>query len=410
MREDASLRRELDTLDPERLRELVAVVSISNFLFHFLCRHPETLRDGGGDPVDQTDVPLRCADLDGLRLHKYAELFRITCLDLRGPADYGEVFGALTRLAQSVLNAALRLCMDQESYRHLQESLCIFGLGKFGAEELNFSSDLDLLFVSENFGAGRIGDYQKRLTSGLRRFTREMEHRTAEGFLYRIDLNLRPWGRSGPLFMAIDDTEHYYEASSDPWERFAWLRARPVAGASGLATDLLARLHPFIFLRSLSTQDLDRFISIKNEMAKVRHRRGHWNVKLGEGGIRDIEFFVQVLQIVNAANFRQLQTTSTLRALAGLAHAGLIAAQEEADLRRSYLFLRRLENRLQMLDEQQTHELPDEPARRLVLARSLGIPGDSRDAVLDSFEEQLLLNRAVARTYFDRILPHTGEA
>ncbi|MGH8632249.1 MAG: hypothetical protein ACREU7_15990, partial [Burkholderiales bacterium] len=266
-------------------------------------------------------------------------------------------------------------------------------------------SDLDLVFVSDNFSEGDVAERQKRLMDGLRKFTREMETRTVDGFLYRIDLNLRPWGRSGPLFMAIDDTEHYYESGSEPWERFAWLRARPVAGARHVGQDLLQRLGPFLYLRSLSTADLDRFVAIKNEMASTRRRRGHWNVKLGDGGIRDIEFFVQTLQVVNAASHPALRTTSTLGALQGLVEAGIISKDEEANIRGSYLFLRRLENHLQMIDEQQTHELPDDPAARLVLARSLGIGAASQDGILDEFESRLHLNRSIACAYFERILP-----
>lgn len=410
LREDVSVRRELDALEPAHLDELLAVISISNVLFHFLCRHPETLRRAAVNTPGGMRGPLNCGDLDALRVHKYRELYRITAWDMRGPDSYEVVLDALSVLAESVLNAALELCMNAVSHRHLESSLCIFALGKLGAGELNYSSDLDLVFVSDNFGEGDIANRQKRLLDGLRRFTREMENRTVEGFLYRIDLNLRPWGRSGPLFMAIDDTEHYYEAGADAWERFAWLRARPVAGARRVGEDLLQRLGPFLFLRSLSSADLDRFVEIKNEMARIRQRRGHWNVKLGDGGIRDIEFFVQTLQVVNAARHPALRTTSTLGALRGLVESGIISRDEEVNVRGSYLFLRRLENRLQMFDEQQTHELPDDPAFRLVLARSLGNRAQSQDEILDEFESRLHLNRSIARAYFERILPGPGSA
>jgi [glutamine synthetase] adenylyltransferase / [glutamine synthetase]-adenylyl-L-tyrosine phosphorylase len=284
----------------------------------------------------------------------------------------------------------------------------VFGLGKLGAAELNFSSDLDLIFVSANGAEGDIGEFQKYLLDGLRRFSRLMDEKNEEGFLYRIDLNLRPWGRSGPLFMALDDTEHYYEASSDAWERIAWLRARPVAGSMAIGAELVQRLRPFIYRRSLGSEDLDRFIFIKNEMTNARRRRGQWNVKVGEGGIRDIEFFVQLLQLVNAARHPVLRSTSTLLALSGLVECGLVPAEEARDMRAAYLFLRRLENRLQMIDEQQTHELPEDPPRRLLLARSLGLPGVSDDERLEAFETELLVNRSVARRAFERILPAAG--
>jgi glutamate-ammonia-ligase adenylyltransferase len=232
-----------------------------------------------------------------------------------------------------------------------------------------------------------------------------LEEKTEDGFLYRVDLKLRPWGKSGPLCMAIDDAEHYYAVSSVPWERFAWIRARWITGSEFLGQDMLLRMRPFVYRRSLSQDDLSRFIAIKNEMSEARRRRGHWNVKVGEGGIRDIEFFVQMLQIANGAGCRGLQTNGTLAAMAALREAGLIAAEEEREILASYLFLRRLENRLQIIDERQTHDLPDERDKRLVLARSLTANGGSDSEILDRFEDSLIAHRAVARKYFDRILP-----
>lgn len=232
-----------------------------------------------------------------------------------------------------------------------------------------------------------------------------MEETTAEGFLYRVDLKLRPWGNSGPLCMTLDATEHYYEASSEAWERFAWLRSRVVAGSRAIGNELQQRMKPFVFIRSLSTDDLDRFIQIKQDMSKARKRRGHWNVKVGEGGIRDIEFFAQMLQIVNAAEHEELQKTNTLSVLSGLASSGLLSETEEKELVNSYLFLRRLENRLQMIDERQTHELPDARKERLKLARSLRIAGNSNEEILNNFENELFVNQSIAKMYFERILP-----
>ena len=196
-------------------------------------------------------------------------------------------------------------------------------------------------------------EYQKILQDSIRKISYQLEQRSADGFLYRVDLNLRPWGRSGPLVMTVDETENYYEASSQAWERIAWLRARPISGSSALSDDLINRLQPFIYRRSLSTDDIERFLQIKNEMQIVRQRKGSWNVKLGEGGIRDLEFFIQILQLVNAYSNKKLQTTGTLNVLSELNRADLISDIDSKDILHSYLFLRRLENRLQMVDEQQ---------------------------------------------------------
>jgi glutamate-ammonia-ligase adenylyltransferase len=407
LRADAELRRRIDALDESRLGLLAAVVSVSHFLFHFLRRHPDIIAETGRPPAADGRVA-DCADAAALRLAKYRQLYLITCMDLRNDDDYGPVLAALTRLAEEVLRRALRLVDDTGGVLH--EHLCVVALGKLGASEINFSSDVDLLFVSGNHAAAGldIDAYQKRLMDGLRAFTRLLEQRTEGGFLYRVDLNLRPWGRSGPLFMAVDDMEHYYEASSDAWERFAWLRARPVAGSIALGEDLRGRLGPFMYMRSLSSDDLERFVDMKRELSRVRQRSGYWNVKVGDGGIRDIEFFIQTLQIVNAAHRPTLQGTNTLSTLRGLAAEGLVSGPDAAAAERSYVFLRRLENRLQMQGEQQTHALPDEPAQRLLLARSLGVRGRDDGEILERFETELLTHRTVARGFFERILPVSG--
>jgi len=403
LRAEPDLRRRVDELDGDRLRGLVAVVSLSRFLYHFLLRHPEVIAETGLPPAAGDDFA-GCADAAALRLAKYRALYRIAGMDLRGEGDYRPVLAALTALAESVLRRALQLA---DGNGLMQGQLCVIALGKLGAVEINFSSDVDLLFVCNGHAAAGldIDAYQKELMDGLRGFTRLLEQRTEDGFLYRVDLNLRPWGRSGPLFMAIDDMEHYYEASSDAWERFAWLRARPIAGAIALGEDLRERLVPFMYRRSLSTDDLGKIIDMKHELSRIRQRRGSWNVKVGDGGIRDIEFFIQTLQLVNAAQRPALQGTNTLATLHGLVACGLVPAADAVAAERSYLFLRRLENRLQMLDEQQTHELPEDPVVRLMLARSFDIAGGDPGEVRDRFEAELLAHRAIARGCFDRILP-----
>jgi glutamate-ammonia-ligase adenylyltransferase len=409
LRSEGELRRRIDALDEDRLRQLAAVISVSHFLYHLLRRHPDIVEETGRPPAPDGGIA-DCVDAGALRLAKYRQLYRIACMDLEHGGDYRPVLEALTALAEAVLRQALRLVDGAGARRLLHEHVCILALGKLGAGEINFSSDVDLLFVCSNHEASGldIDAYQKRLMDGLRGFTRLLEQHAEDGFLYRVDLNLRPWGRSGPLFMAIDDMEHYYEASSDAWERFAWLRARPVAGAMALGADLRGRLSPFMYLRSLSADDLARFVDMKRELSRVRQRSGYWNVKLGDGGIRDIEFFIQTLQLVNAAHHAGLQGTNTLETLHGLVAEGLVSAADAAAAERSYLFLRRLENHLQMRDEQQTHELPDGQPTRLVLARSLGIADGGSRETLDRFEAELLAHRAVARGFFERILPADG--
>lgn len=401
------VEQRLQRLGEAYLRDLVTIVSLSNFLFHHLIRHPESVVLVGAPPRLQDRDLDAVRDLDALRLYKYQELLKITWMDLAGTADYPEVLAALSQLAINVTRNAPRLALNAADCRRFMQSLAVMALGKLGAHELNYSSDIDLIYVSVNpdNSLDEFHALQESLFDSIRQLNHALEEKTEDGFLYRVDLKLRPWGKSGPLCMAIDDAEHYYAVSSVPWERFAWIRARWITGSEFLGQDMLLRMRPFVYRRSLSQDDLSRFIAIKNEMSEARRRRGHWNVKVGEGGIRDIEFFVQMLQIANGAGCRGLQTNGTLAAMAALREAGLIAAEEEREILASYLFLRRLENRLQIIDERQTHDLPDERDKRLVLARSLTANGGSDSEILDRFEDSLIAHRAVARKYFDRILP-----
>ncbi len=408
LREDAALRGRFDAMPDEVKRDLIHLISVSRFLYHFICRHPDSLdhlpapAEPGNEPA--ADPP---QDIQDLRRYKYDELLQITWLDITEACAYESILGRLSRLADRTVQTVLAMAAGPGNRPFIDHELCVFALGKLGAEELNYSSDIDLIFVSSNSEDSRYDIYEQQqiANDSIRRFSRLLEEKGPDGFLYRVDLKLRPWGNSGPLVMPIDETESYYEASSDAWERFAWLRGRPVAGAGALGGDLMGRLQPFIYKRSLSTEDLERFVQIKNEMTRARQRKGRWNVKSGEGGIRDIEFFVQMLQIVNASDYRELQTTNTLRVLAGLENAGFVTGEERRDITNSYLFLRRLENHLQMVDEQQTHELADDESQRLFIARSLRVPGDSDDEIMENFENALFASRSIAQGYFERILP-----
>lgn len=397
--EDAELRSRIEQLDAGQREQFISVIGISNFLFRRLCRFPELI-DSFGRPVSKAETIGPATDFRMLRDCKYRELLRLTRLDLATPdSEYPCVLTGLSQLAEAILQQALQLAMQQRTGAELP--LGVIGLGKLGAMELNYSSDIDLIFIMANREdiEGDPDHYQKQVVDCIRHLSRSMEQHTAEGFLYRVDLKLRPWGRSGPLAMSVDQTEQYYEGSSESWERFAWLRARHVAGRESLGGDILDRLQPFVFLRSLGSSDLERFLQIKSDMAAIRRRRGNWNVKVGDGGIRDIEFFVQMLQIVNGAQHDALRTTNTLQALSALVDAGLVDNDDAGTIRASYLFLRRLENRLQMVDERQTHDLPEESEQRTVLARSLGYHDK------DKFESTLDHHRQVARGCFERILP-----
>ena len=261
----------------------IHLITISNFLFRYFCRHPDTI--GllyGTHAMDRAGVEI-ITDVNALRSFKYQELVKITWLDLTNNFSYKVVLDRLSILADNVILKAMQITSEKIDYPcngQQQIPFCVFAMGKLGANELNYSSDVDLIFVSRNDCnmSTDLHAYQEGVLEHIRRFSQIMQDISADGFLYRVDLNLRPWGRSGPLVLSVDATEHYYEASTEASERFAWLRARIIGGEKTLGEDLLRRLGPFIYLRTLSSDELQRFITIKNDIAKQRRKSGSWNV------------------------------------------------------------------------------------------------------------------------------------
>lgn len=325
----------------EFIQVFINIIAVSNFLFHYLCREPEAIYLIGSEQSELIHIE-KVSDIEGLRLLKYRELLRITSLDIYNQVAYEQILLALSDLADEILNKVLELIEAADDLKRTDKEvpLALFAMGKLGAQELNYSSDVDLIFVCANNEdiKGDVNEYHSAMVQRIRFFIRDLEEKNSTGFLYRVDLNLRPWGRSAPLVMSIDDTEHYYEASTEAWERFAWLRARYIAGSESLGADMLERLSPFRYRNILGLEDLERFIGIKDEMSGIRQREGCWNVKMGEGGIRDIEFFIQVLQIVNARLHPELQQTNTLKLLICMVELGLIDNNEAGNIRESYLF------------------------------------------------------------------------
>ncbi|MDD9863951.1 MAG: hypothetical protein OXU54_05190, partial [Gammaproteobacteria bacterium] len=402
-------RRRLAELPDPALAGLLRVLGLCDFLFRFLRRHPEAVGLCGSPP--SLERVAECRDPAALRQVKYEELLKLCCLELAGEWSCAQSLSFLSALAEAAVRRALDWALEAEGDAPPFAGAavpCVLALGKLGAGELNFSSDVDLVFVAPE--AQEIsGDYQAYLRLAGTRLAvleRLLEERTSNGFLYRVDLRLRPWGEAGPPLLSSEALESYYAAYADPWDRLAWLRARPIAGCRARGEELLRRMRSFLYLRSLSSAELQRLWQLKQEIAKRRLRPDAWDVKAGEGGIRDLEFFVHVLQILYGARQPALRTAGTLQALQGLEGCGLLRPGEGQQIRDCYLYLRALENRLQMMDEQQLHWLPNGRAPRRQLARSLH-PGQADPARL--FEERLEWCRALARSCFERVLPGQPE-
>lgn len=332
-----------------------------------------------------------------LRLLKAREMARIALRDVAGLADLEETTADLSDLAA--------ICLDEVT-RHWMESLTrqwgdpgtpftILGMGKFGGHELNYSSDIDLIFLY-----GEEGEVRPSL-SRHQFFTRLAEKVLAsfgetrsEGPLFRVDMRLRPEGDSGPLVRSLDSMENYYAAFGETWERMVLIKARGVAGDEELAYEFCQFLQPFIYPKIISPDILDEVADVKRRIEKAIGGGDHMHrhVKLGQGGIREIEFVTQSLQLLHGARNAFLQEPNTLKALQALVQAGLMRQERCEALSSAYRFLRQVEHRLQMDEEKQTHTLPDDCAS---LADGLGFESET------AFSERLQSHQRAVREAFD---------
>jgi glutamate-ammonia-ligase adenylyltransferase len=353
-----------------------------------------------------TSAPL----LTALRRYRNRAYLRLCAREL-GDGAPAEVGRELSALAAVLLDGAIGRLSAELAARFgppLTDEgqrcrFVVFGMGKLGGDELNFSSDIDLIYVYET-DAGAAGslslhEYFSRLAE---RLTRALSDVTDDGFCFRVDLRLRPEGSRGPLVNSLAATERYYESWGRPWERQAWLKARPVAGDRDLGEETLKVLEPFIWPRTVGSDVID---AVHTLMGRIRAElRDADDLKLGPGGIREIEFFVQALQLVHGRSPR-LRERGTLRALEALLFSGVISAREQRTLATAYDFLRRVEHRVQLEELRQTHSLPVDPPRRALLARRLGFPD------LASFEATLARTRAdVSAIYATLGAPAPDEA
>jgi len=363
---------------PEVTEAAARLLGFSTAAADFLVAHPEEavlLADPAARGRDALLAEAR-ADAErlgpeaGLRRFRRRGLFRVAARDLAGePLE--EVVAEVTGIAESCLEVAVEA---------VGGGLAIIGMGKLGGAELNYASDVDVILVHEGTGA----DVQAEASRRGARLVALLAEPTMDGAALRVDTTLRPEGRAGPLSRSFDASVEYYRRHAATWERQAWLKARPVAGDLGLGRRLLETLEPVIYPEHLEVSAIEDVRAMKVRIEEYVRARGkeQVEVKRGRGGIRDVEFAVQLLQLVHGRRDLALRDPNTLRALASLAERGYVAMADAEALGSSYRFLRALEHRLQLARDVQTHELPaDEPSLRR-LARSLGLdgPGDLRAA------------------------------
>ncbi len=336
----------------------------------------------------------------GLRLWKGREMTRIALREIAEAAALQQTTLELSYLAEICLSTVLGTLTAQmrERYGAPETEFTVLGLGKLGGRELNHSSDIDLIifYGSEGSVSARVSNHLwfNRLAESLLKIFNAHD---PAGLLFRVDLRLRPEGTAGPLTRSLESAENYYAGFGEVWERLALIKARGVAGSEELAYEFLRQHQPFIFPRSPTPEFFDEMASIKQRIER-EVPSDQLNVKLGVGGIREIEFVVQALQFIHGARHAFLQDSSTLKALLAIAELDLLSRSEVATLERSYRFLRKIEHRVQMENERQTHSLPVENAKRELLAGSLGLAGEA--ALLEE------LNRTMSgvREIFRRVV------
>ncbi len=396
--------------EPVRRERLVRLLIASDYALDRLCAQPDLL--------DTLDAPAADLRLDTgeptawsvrLRRHRHAESVRLIHRDAAGIDAVEDTLAGTSRLAEHCLAQALAVVEDAMRARHgtprgasgEPQRLVVFALGKLGGGELNFSSDVDLVFAfpesGQSDGARPLdnGDWFQRAGQ---QFIQLLSEVTAEGMAYRVDMRLRPFGQSGRLAQSFAAMEHYFQREGRDWERYAWIKARPVAGDLAAGERFLTMLRPFVYRRYLDFGAFEGLREMKTLIeAEVQRRDLEGHLKLGRGGIREIEFIVQLQQLIRGGREPALRECGLLPALARLREGGDVPGPSADALGAAYRFLRRLENRLQMLREEQTHSLPEGGLDRARIAWGFGF------ADWSALEATLERHRAAVREEFSRV-------
>jgi len=381
-------------------QSLPLVWAVSSFVVSQCLRRPKLLLDlvESGDLFSQQRRGCYLAELQTLlqaaedekslhqilRRFRNREMVRIAWRDIAGWAPLEDVLCDLSLLVEACIQASLVWLFDKACLRYgvpvgpdgLPQLPVIIGMGKLGAWELNFSSDIDLIFAFEQDGVlddKRGTSYQEFYLRLCRALVKALNAQTEDGFVFRVDTRLRPFGESGPLVMSFEAMDIYYQSQARDWERYAMIKARPVAGDLGAGERWMAMIKPFVYRRYLDYRALAALRDLKSKIMQELKRRDRMeDIKLGPGGIREIEFIAQVFQLIRGGQEPALQERRVLVVLARLAMLGQLPQVDANKLIDFYRFLRLVENRLQEYADQQTQQLPEDEEGKERLAYSLG--------------------------------------
>ena len=310
-----------------------------------------------------------------LRQYKYREFSRIIYRDILSLCPFSDTMEELSDLASGIVEAALRFYSEELDTKSHGEFV-VLGMGKLGGRELNLSSDIDLIYVYRDNGDPnpfyKLAEKMTRLLSAL----------TEDGFLYRVDLALRPGGGKSTVAVPIEGAVEHYFYWGDTWERAAMIKARPIAGDLALGEEFIKDIEPFVYKKFLDYQSIEELKDMKTKLDKLQKKR---DVKLGKGGIREIEFFIQALQLVNGGEVHSIRERNSILALNKLRKVNIIDENVFESLTSSYLFLRKVEHMIQLVDERQTHKIPSSSEDINVLAKRCGL--EDKDQFEDHYRK-----------------------
>ncbi len=345
-----------------------------------------------------------------LRQFRNQQMVRITWRDINGLAPLNEVLSELTELA----NCTIRQALDWLNRKQQQEQgtpldsagrvipLVVIGMGKLGAYELNFSSDVDLIFAFAEHGQTVNGprsiSHNEYFIKLGERLIKALDQKTADGFVFRVDMRLRPFGQSGPLVVTYGALEEYYTTHGREWERYALIKARMITGEEADRQYLRTLLIPFVYRRYIDFSVFESLREMKSMIAhEVKQKKKEHNVKLGAGGIREIEFLAQAFQLLRGGRDERLQERQVQKVLAYLGEQNLLPEFVVNELLEAYDFLRRTEHRIQQINDQQTHNLPDTDYPRARIAWGMVY------ADWDSFAQDLNVIRNTVQSHFEQL-------
>ena len=390
--------------DPTFINTLKHIMTLSDFISRSFIRKPQLLHDlfTTGDLTSKytgdqykkrlNNILSRYSNHNNetefsllLRRFRLREMLRIAWRDISSIAGFHETVKDMSNLADCIIDSVTSFLYKRQSLKSgiptgkksgKEQHLVVLGMGKLGGQELNFSSDIDIIFAYPEDGdtqASKPVTNQIFFVNLCRSIIKIIGSPSPEGIIFRVDTDLRPFGKSGPLVVDFDAMERYYQTQGREWERYAWIKARGVAGDKKSADMLINRLRPFVYRRYLDFGVFDALRTMKRKISvEATYRTSETNVKLGPGGIREAEFFVHVFQLTRGGVDITLQEPNLLKALNKLSSRGYVSRETCNELKEGYIFLRNVEHRLQEFSDQQTHVIPKDDISRYRLAISMG--------------------------------------